>query len=106
MSNFFIVLLFLYSVCRRSLLCNTFIMFLDEGIDIPPKSPIDLRSSSFAPRHSLQAHSALGLASVEKGGLGPASQEKVVLQRTLSCVIIALRMSSFFVVQYLHYVFR
>ena len=51
-------------------------MFLDEGIDIPPKSPIDLRSSSFAPRHSLQAHSALGLASVEKGGLGPASQEK------------------------------
>ena len=97
MSNFFIVLLFLYSVCRRSLLCNTFIMFLDEGIDIPPKSPIDLRSSSFAPRHSLQAHSALGLASVEKGGLGPASQEKVVLQRTLSCVIIALRLSSFFV---------
>ena len=39
-------------------------------IYIPPKSPFDLRSSSFAPRHSLQAASALGLASVGKGGLG------------------------------------
>ena len=30
------LVLLLYSVCRRSLLCNTFIMFLDEGIDITP----------------------------------------------------------------------
>ena len=44
---------------------------------LPPKSPIDLRSSSFAPRHSLQAHSALGLSSVDNVGLGPATQDKI-----------------------------
>ncbi len=46
---------------------------------LPPKSPIDLRSSSFAPRHSLQAHSALGLSSVDNVGLGPALQDNFIL---------------------------
>ena len=56
-------------------------MFLDEGIDIPPKSPFG------------------------KGGLGPATQEKVVVKEHY-LVFFVLRLSSFFVVQYLHYVFR
>ena len=44
--------------------------FIALYIDIPPKSPFDLRSSSFAFRHSWRATSALNLSSVEKGGLG------------------------------------
>ena len=44
-------------------------------LTLPPKSPIDLRSSSFAPLQSLQAASALGLSSVGNVGLGPASQD-------------------------------
>ena len=38
-------------------------------IYIPSKPPFDLRSSSFAPRQRIQAFSALGLSSVEKGRL-------------------------------------
>ena len=45
------------------------VLFNCIHIYIPPKSPFDLWSSSFAPRHSLQAASALGLAPVGKGGL-------------------------------------
>ena len=45
----------------------------------PLNPPIDLRSSSFAPRHSLQAHSALGLSSVDNVGLGPAAQDNFIL---------------------------
>ena len=50
--------------------CNQLIC---NGIDIPPKSPFDLRSYCFAARYSVQAPYTLALSAVGKGGLGAAS---------------------------------
>ena len=46
-------------------------------LTLPPKSPVDLRSSSFAPQHSSQAISVFGLASVDNVGLGSAPQNNI-----------------------------
>ena len=46
---------------------------------IPSKPPFDLWSSSFAPRHSLQAVSALGLSSLGKGRLVASLHYSVLL---------------------------
>ena len=54
--------------CKGGFLFADIILFLDDAESpsvLPiPQTPSDLRSSSFAPRHSVQAPSALGLASV------------------------------------------